>query len=279
MHNPTQRLDLSRLRDDEPHTHIIENAQYSILISAAGTGYSTWGDYALTRWSADWVEDNEGFFIYARDLDSGVLWSLGYQPVQHTPARYEITFHPGLAEFMREDHGIESRMVVSVASDSAVETRRITLHNLTDQTRRLELTSYLEAVLNHPMADAAHPGFSKLFLQTEFVPECNALLARRRPRGADEAAVWMGHALAGATPTGFETDRARFLGRCRSLASPQTFDVAALSSTVGNVLDPVLSLRCEFQLAPSESCTAIFSLAAGRSREEVLRCLRDIPPS
>ena len=37
--------------------------------------------------------------------------------------------------------------------------------------REIELTSYAELVLAPPAADAAHPAFSKLFVQTEFVAE------------------------------------------------------------------------------------------------------------
>ena len=42
------------------------------------------------------------------------------------------------------------------------------------------LTSYAEVVLNARAADMAHPAFSKLFVQTEWVAEQRALLARRR---------------------------------------------------------------------------------------------------
>ena len=52
--------------------------------------------------------------------------------------------------------------------------------------------------------DAAHPAFSKLFVETEFVPECHALLARRRPRDATSAPAWAVHVLA-APPSGART--------------------------------------------------------------------------
>ena len=44
-------------------------------------------------------------------------------------------------------------------------------------TREIELTSYAELVLAPPAADAAHPAFSNLFVQTEFIPALNAVLA------------------------------------------------------------------------------------------------------
>ena len=47
------------------------------------------------------------------------------------------------------------------------------------------MTTSAEVVLHDPAADASHPAFSKLFVQTEWDAERRAVLARRRPRGSD----------------------------------------------------------------------------------------------
>ena len=67
--------------------HTLSNGRYATFLSAAGTGYSTWNGLALTRWNADPVENNDGFFLYLRDQDSSEFWSLGQQPVLTPGAR------------------------------------------------------------------------------------------------------------------------------------------------------------------------------------------------
>ena len=53
--------------------------------------------------------------------------------------------------------------------------------------------------------------------------------------------------------TSFETDRARFIGRGNSVASPAAFaDTAPLSGTQGPVLDPIVAIRHRFVLDPEE---------------------------
>ena len=94
--------------------------------------------------------------------------------------------------------------------------RRVRLRNASGRPRRLTLTSYAGIVLHDAAAHAAHPAFSKLFVQTE--REGELLLAHRRPRSAGERTAWMVHALAAAGPLEWETDRARFLGRGRTPA-------------------------------------------------------------
>ena len=48
---------------------------------------------------------------------------------------------------------------------------------ITASSRDFEVTSYAELVLAPQATDDAHPAFSKLFVETEFVPEAGALLA------------------------------------------------------------------------------------------------------
>ncbi len=99
--------------------------------------------------------------------------------------------------------------------------RRVSISNLGSRAREIELTSYAEVVLAPPAADAAHPAFSKLFVQTEFVADVGALLATRRRRSPGDAEVWAAHlaVVEGETlgDVQFETDRARFLGRGREI--------------------------------------------------------------
>ena len=47
------------------------------------------------------------------------------------------------------------------------------------------MTSYAEVVLAPPAADALHPAFSNLFVQTEILAARQALLCTRRPRSQD----------------------------------------------------------------------------------------------
>ena len=142
-------------------------------------------------------------------------------PVQECAG--SVAFTVAKAAFTRRDDGIESILEVAVIPDRDAELRRLTLRNDSDAPRRIEVTTYLEAVLNHRDADTAHPAFSKLFVQTEWCAPERALLARRRPRGGDEAPRWMFHWIGENAPeaVSFESDRARFLGRGRTAAAPR----------------------------------------------------------
>jgi Cellobiose phosphorylase len=124
-------------------------------------------------------------------------------------------------------------------------------------------------------ADAAHPAFSNLFVQTECVPELDVVLATRRPRSADEPRLWLAHVVAVEGETvgalQWETDRARFLGRGRGVRRPLAqSEGRALSNTVGSVLDPIVSLRRRVRIPPGAAVRVSFSTMVAPSREEAL---------
>src|SRR5258705_11578032 len=64
------------------------NGHYRTLLTHAGTGAAWLDEQALTSWRGDRVEDGDGWFVYARDLDDGTFWSLGARPVHREPERY-----------------------------------------------------------------------------------------------------------------------------------------------------------------------------------------------
>ncbi|HEY8469519.1 MAG TPA: hypothetical protein VIL18_07745, partial [Longimicrobiales bacterium] len=258
-------------RGTAPRLHVLTNGRYTVRLTEAGTGYSELSGRALTRWSPDPTRERDGFHIYIRDLDTGEFWSAGLEPAPREPVRYHTHFYVARAELRREDDGIALDLEIEVAPDCDGEIRRVTLTNRSARRRRLEVTTYAEVVLGDRAADAAHPAFSKLFVQTAWVPEHEALLAWRRPRSAGEPVLWLAHALVGPGAPEHETDRARFIGRGRDVRRPLALVTAApLSGTVGNVLDPVVSVRRVVELAPGEDATLVAVLAAADSRGAAL---------
>ena len=86
-------------------------------------------------------------------------------------------------------------MEVVVSSEDDAEMRRISVTNLGARPRDIQVTSYAELALATQAADVAHPAFSNLFVQTEFVPDVGAILATRRKRSEEETSVWAAHVL------------------------------------------------------------------------------------
>jgi len=254
-----------------PHARLLSNGRYFTFITAAGTGQSRRHGHVVNRWHCDPVEDAQGQFNYLRDLDNDALWSVGLQPMKCRSTGYQSSDLPGVFRIVNETRGIRAQLDVAVSPSEDLEVRRLQLTNLTRRPRKIEVTSFLEAVLTWQGADIGHPAFSKLFVQTSHDPSCSALVAERRPRGADETWPCLFHSLSGADAVSWESDRLRFLGRGRSAADPQAFDGRDLSGSVGNVLDPCLSLRTVIELVPEGETAIGFVTGIAETKGDGLR--------
>ena len=258
-----------------PRTHLLSNGRYTVMLTNAGSGFSRCGDLDVTRWKPDATGDAEGQTLYIRDRRTGAYWSGGYQPTAMTPDEYEVTFAIDKAELRRIDSGIETHVEITVVPDQNVEVRRITVTNRGLKTRDLDITSYAEIVLAQHAADAAHPAFGKLFLETEWIAEHQAIVCRRRPRAADQAPIYVVHAFAAEAISGavsWETSREVFLGRRGTPAAPVAMQaqVRHLIGTQGAVLDPVFAIRRAVTLKPGQGATMAFSTGVAANREEAV---------
>ncbi len=261
--------------DLTPRTHLLSNGRYAVMITAAGSGYSRWRQLAVTRWREDVTCDAWGSYVFLRDMASGEVWSAGYQPSGAEPDRYEVAFSEGRAEVVRRDGGLVTTLEVAVSSEDDGEVRRVSIANLGSRPREIELTSYAELVLAPQASDAAHPAFSKLFVQTEFVADGATLLATRRPRSPNEQCIWAAHlaVVEGESigPAEFETDRARFLGRGQAIRAPiSVVDGRPLSGSVGAVLDPIFSIRRRVRIEPGITARVAFWTLVAPSRSAAL---------
>ena len=262
--------------EQSPPTHVLASGEYSVMITAAGSGYSRWRDVALTRWREDPTCDAQGFFVYLKDVANGRVWSAGYQPMGREPDRYEVFFSEERARIDRTDGPILTSTQILISPEDDTEVRRVHLTNTGRSTREIEITSYAEVVLADPAGDFAHPAFSKMFVQTEFVAEAGGtLLATRRHREPSELPLWIFHSavLEGESVGAqqFETDRARFLGRGADARSAVSIiDALPLSDTAGTVLDPVVALRRRVRIPPGGSARVDFWTGVAGSRATAL---------
>ena len=261
-----------------PEVNLLSNGRYHVVVTNAGGGYSRWRDLAVTRWREDSTCDQWGSFVYVRDLARHTTWSATYQPTRSEASSYEAVFSEGRAEYRRRDHEIETYTEIVVSPEDDIELRRVRVTNRSRQRRTVELTSYAEVVLATPAADMVQPAFGNLFVETEIVAQRQAILCTRRPRSEQEHSPWMFHLMSAhggeVGQVSYETDRMRFIGRGRSLATPLALEAeGALSGSAGSVLDPIIAIRVRITLEAEQATTIDWVTGASDSRETCVQLI------
>ena len=261
-----------------PETQMITNGSYSVMVSSAGSGFSKLNQKMLNRWIEDPTIEDYGQYFYIRNVKTQKIWSSGLQPSLTKPKRYEAIFAEDRINIHREDEDMITNTEIIVSTEDNVEMRKISISNNSEMDSELEITSYMEVVLRHFEDDAAHPAFSKLFIQTEYLSEHNAILARRRPRTEKEKEIWGFHFLVSqgdqSKEIEFETDRSSFLGRGRTIHNPIVMsDSRKLSRTEGAVLDPIFSLRTKTLLKSKQTNNLLFISGMCDSRDQAIQLI------
>ncbi|HMO02821.1 MAG TPA: glucoamylase family protein [Oligoflexia bacterium] len=279
-----ERLETSEIDEDKqriidtPHTktpitHILSNGNYSVMIDNAGSGYSKHGEEILINW---WHSDPEfnqlGQHFYLRDLKAREIWSIGYQPNLKKPDQYTVFFSADKAEIKRRDHEILSHLELIVAPEDDLEIRRIQIANLSEKQRILDITSYFEPALTSAKAFAAHPAFQKLFIQTFFDPELDALFVVKKPKSSEEKELILFHTVVSKVvwePVQFDSSRFSFIGRESGYQFPRAlnFDLN-LTGSQGAVLEPCASLRVKLELEAGQSEKIYFITGIAQDLDE-----------
>jgi cyclic beta-1,2-glucan synthetase len=163
-----------------PATHLLSNGRYSTMLTAAGSGYSRWGDLALARGRdlrrlgllylcqrlAHWRCMVCGLSIQRRRTGERCRHLRGGSRRDHALRRLADD------DFGRNRLG-RGRCRISPGIDH--EFRKAPPRPRDHFLRRTRLAPQ--------NADVAHPAFSKLFVETEYLPDLGAILATRSTAG------------------------------------------------------------------------------------------------
>ncbi|WP_337267851.1 GH36-type glycosyl hydrolase domain-containing protein [Oryzifoliimicrobium ureilyticus] len=275
------RPELRKISDpasQERELVLLSNGHYSTMISATGTGYSRWNGLSVSRWKADPTEDRWGSFIFLRDVTTNEWWSTTVEPKQAEGERAKVQFADEKAEFTKVVGDLTSEVECIIATEHDAEARRLTLLNMGTEDRFIEVTSYLEPVAASDDVDNAHPAFARMFVKTEIGKKGDVIHVERNKRDPNEPNISIAHLIVDSAgpqrETEAETDRRKFLGRGRSLATAAAFDPGQkLSGSDGFTLDPVMSLRRTVRVPAGKKVSVIFWTIAAPSRQEIDQAL------
>jgi cyclic beta-1,2-glucan synthetase len=243
--------------------HFLSNGRLSAVVAASGASQLRWSGLAVTRWQADATLESLGSFIYLRDRQTGHTWSATAQPVSTQADEYEAAFSEDRIEIARREGALRTVLDIIISPVDDALCRRMSITNGTNKPCSIDVTSYEELVLASASADAAHPAFSKLFVETSFDAARGCIIAKRRRRSPTDASIvaatFLSCDVAQSSAVEFESDRAKFIGRGRTLKSPiSILNGRPLSGSVGAVLDPVFAIRQRVDIPPGATVRVSF---------------------
>ncbi|MGH8770850.1 MAG: hypothetical protein ACREV2_06655, partial [Burkholderiales bacterium] len=260
------------------------NGQYTSEYGWDGRGFShvtstvrSGFELDLTRRPDDPVQ-LRGKFFFLRELDAegkpaGELWSLGSEPMQKRGPDYSVTQpSPSTLRIVNSHGGLRAEAWVTLDARDPVEKWRITLTNLEQRARIVEITSYQELAVGPVDAYRRSPFFAAMHVGTCFAAPLNAIIARNRlmrndakdpalQRMCREVGFHAVRANEAVRLLGYEDSRAHFIG-LGTLRQPGAFSGQALRDPADEGLlytfDPAASLRLKVEARPAATVEVSF---------------------
>ncbi len=253
-----------------PEMSVLSNKKYSLIMNDRGNSFSRYRTLQLNRYRKV-TELDYGVFMFIKNIKTNYIWSNTYAPMNIKPEKYEVVFASDKIKFMRKDENISTKTEIAVCKNHHAEIRKITLKNEGSEDVELELTSYTEPILSENMNDVSHKVFNNMFIKTEYDPNTNSLIARRKARGESNLSSYMVTRLIVDNPLDnytYETERLNFIGRGNTISTANELN-SELSNYSGDNLDPVLSIRNKVLIPANGSTTVYLIMGFGRSKEQI----------
>jgi cyclic beta-1,2-glucan synthetase len=249
-------------------TQLLSNGRYNVTLRPNGAGRSRWGQTGLTRWRDDALRDDCGSFIYLQLAPGQSPVSVTQHPAPDPNATYESVFQMDRVSFTARWPGLSVRTTVWVSPEDDIELRRVVITNLGEHTLDVDVLSAFEVTLTTQAADEAHPAFSNLFVQAQWLAHQQALVFERTPRLATERHVQAAHFVAETRgevrQLRCQTDRQHWLGRNHAASGPLAtmIDAPKQSGPLSTGLDPVSVLSVGLSVPAGGQCMVTFAMAA-----------------
>lgn len=268
----------------KPWINVISNGEYGLVVSQAGGGFS-WLTHSefnrLNRWYQDLIRDDWGKYFYIKDNDNGELWSPAWMPVKAELSNYECRIGFGYSQFISWYNKIKITLTVFVPQNKNLEIWDFQIDNETGKDLNLSIFSYFEWCLGSS-ADH-HREFLKTFIETEFDPELNSLIASKRlweiPLG--DRGHWnidypyLGYISSTKKVSGYQGDKEAFLGQYGTLEKPREVVSGNLSQKTGKWNDPIAAISINVSVAKDSAENFSVFMGISKTKDEISTVLNE----
>ena len=141
-----------------PWINYLGTKDFFSLISNTAGGYCFYRDARLRRITRyrynDIPVDSNGRYFYIND--GGKIWSPGYKPVKTELDNYECRHGLGYTKITGSKNGLEASLLFMVPVDDNCELQKVTLTNLSRETKNFTLYSFAEFCLWNAVDDSTN---------------------------------------------------------------------------------------------------------------------------
>lgn len=252
-----------------PWINYLGNEDFFGLISNTAGGYDFYKDAKfrrITRYRYNSVPmDNGGRYFYIKDGD--VVWNPGWKPCKTALDQYECRHGLNYTRITGEKNGLRVSVLHFVPLGVKAEIQRMTISNVSKETKQLKVFSYTEWCLWNAATDGEN--FQRNLSTGEVEVEQNdQFTALYHKTEYKERRDHYAYYAVNCAVAGYDTDRETFVGLYNDLSEPEAVLSGSCRNSIAHGWSPIASHEIEVELAPNESKDLIFLLGYEENAQE-----------
>ena len=248
-----------------PWINYLGNEDFFGLISNTAGGYDFYKDAKMrriTRFRYNNVpEDNGGRMFYIEDGKD--RWSPSFMPLKTPLDKYECRHGLGYSIFSGEKNSLSASLTCFVPLKERAEVMLLKLRNESEEKKEIRTVGAVEWCLWNAWDDFTN--FQRNYSTGEVEIEDNAIYHKTEYRERRDHYAFFS---VNEKVTGYDSDRATFLGRFNGWDSPASITDGKMGFSHASGWSPIAALENRFTLLPGEEKSLVFVLGYIENKEE-----------
>ena len=248
-----------------PWINYLGNEDFFGLISNTAGGYDFYKDAKMrriTRFRYNNVpEDNGGRMFYIEDGND--RWSPSFMPLKTPLDKYECRHGLGYSVFSGEKNSLSASLTCFVPLKERAEVMLLKLRNESSEKKEIRTVGAVEWCLWNAWDDFTN--FQRNYSTGEVEIEDKAIYHKTEYRERRDHYAFFS---VNEKVTGYDSDRATFLGRFNGWDSPASITSGKMGFSHASGWSPIAALENRFTLLPGEEKSLVFVLGYIENKEE-----------
>ena len=248
-----------------PWINYLGNEDFFGLISNTAGGYDFYKDAKMrriTRFRYNNVpEDNGGRMFYIEDGKD--RWSPSFMPLKTPLDKYECRHGLGYSVFSGEKNSLSASLTCFVPLKERAEVMLLKLRNESEEKKEIRTVGAVEWCLWNAWDDFTN--FQRNYSTGEVEIEDKAIYHKTEYRERRNHYAFFS---VNEKVTGYDSDRATFLGRFNGWDSPASITLGKMGFSHASGWSPIAALENRFTLLPGEEKSLVFVLGYIENKEE-----------
>ena len=248
-----------------PWINYLGNEDFFGLISNTAGGYDFYKDAKMrriTRFRYNNVpEDNGGRMFYIEDGKD--RWSPSFMPLKTPLDKYECRHGLGYSVFKGEKNSLSASLTCFVPLKERAEVMLLKLRNESEEKKEIRTVGAVEWCLWNAWDDFTN--FQRNYSTGEVEIEDKAIYHKTEYRERRDHYAFFS---VNEKVTGYDSDRATFLGRFNGWDSPASITSGKMGFSHASGWSPIAALENRFTLLPGEEKSLVFVLGYIENKEE-----------